>query len=272
MENMHTYFEKEHKNPRWDSSSSILHREPTEHRKDNNIYDIKNSYGRLHYLKKDRHAEQNQEGLTLEALEAPNTRIHTEKEKHLDHDTMKKITHGDKQMLYASEVPLRSQALFYDMSCGEKSADFLACMKEIVKRQGHQTLTDAFGFLDQEPERRKLEMQREDPHYSRPEEFDQENKHTDILNNRLRKKEAKERQLCSELKIMLDQRNKKQPAISQRKSRQNEENTYQPDRQRKSHENVSKKHWENNAISSFPNASTEDITVPADEPPEEYRS
>ena len=102
MENMHTYFEKEHKNPRWDSSSSILHREPTEHRKDNNIYDIKNSYGRLHYLKKDRHAEQNQEGLTLEALEAPNTRIHTEKEKHLDHDTMKKITHGDKQMLYAS--------------------------------------------------------------------------------------------------------------------------------------------------------------------------
>ena len=121
---MHTYFEKEHKNPRWDSSSSILHREPTEHRKDNNIYDIKNSYGRLHYLKKDRHAEQNQEGLTLEALEAPNTRIHTEKEKHLDHDTMKKITHGDKQMLYASEVPLRSQALFYDMSCGEKSAYF----------------------------------------------------------------------------------------------------------------------------------------------------
>ena len=71
---------------------------------------------------------------------------------------------------------------------------------------------------------------------------------------------------------MLDQRNKKQPAISQRKSRQNEEKTYQPDRQRKSHENVSKKHWENNAISSFPNASTEDITVPADEPPEEYRS
>lgn len=206
------------KKERWESGQAILHRQQqttkqTPHRQD---YELKNSYGSLRYLKKDKENRQEKEGFSLEAFESPGTPVHTEKEKHIDRKTMKKISRIDKDALFASEIPLHNQALFYNMSDNKKSKAFLQCMKELVHRQGHQTLRDAFGFLDQEPERLELDalkeqQQRTEPKTERPheltmEEFSSMNKRIDNLSSRLHKKEAKEQQLCSELQTMLSQR------------------------------------------------------------------
>lgn len=229
MENMGIYFKDEQKKPRWESGQAILHRENRETKKqekEQKTYEVKNAYGKLDYRKKDKKNRQQREGFALEAFESPGTPVHAEKEKHIDRATMKKVNHGDKKTLYTSEVPLRSQALFYDMSGSKKSSDFLKCMKQLIHRRGHQTLKDAFGFLEQEPEQLELSARREMDKGLSPlekegetafasqekeaqnilslEEFSQKNKRIDTLNSRLLRKEAKERQLRNELQTMLD--------------------------------------------------------------------
>lgn len=232
---MGTYFKDKTKEPRWDLGQSILHREHQETKKrdkEQKTYEVRNAYGRLEYRRKDKKTAQEREGFALEALEAAGTPVHTEKEKHIDRTSMKKINHGEKKTLFASETPLRNQALFYDMSGSKKSADFLKCMKQLIHRRGHQTLKDAFGFLEQEPERLELLARRESDKGLLPqekegettfdapekesqdnlclEEFSQKNKRIDTLNSRLLRKEAKERQLRSELQVMLDELTRKQ--------------------------------------------------------------
>lgn len=218
------FYEKEKpQNKRWESGQSILHRQQQETKKDTHKqkdYALKNTYGKLHYLKKGTKAGQDREGFSLEAFEAAGTPVHTEKEKHLDRAAMKRVSHGDKKTLFSSELPLRNQALFYDMTGSKKSEHFLKCMKELIRRQGHQTLRDAFGFLEQEPERLQLEAMKEQQQRITPgmkteypqeltiEEFTAANRRIDTLSSRLHKKEAKERQLCSELQTMLAQRAK----------------------------------------------------------------
>ncbi len=225
MENMGIYFEEEQKKKRWDSGQAILHREASENKKeknlqtDNEAYRLTNSYGTLRYLKKDNKSEDNREGFAVEAFEAPGTPVHTEKEKHLDRQNMKKIGHYNKKNLFSSEVPLRSQALFFDMTGRKKSAELLKNMKELLHRRGHQTLEDAFGFLDQESELMELEFLKSEQRDSLSSESKQTDrqllpeerqdtigKRIDTLNNRLLRKKSKERQLCSELQFMLDQR------------------------------------------------------------------
>ena len=169
--------------------------------------------GRLSYLKKGRDSGQDKEGLTLEAFEAPGTPVHTEKEKHLDRSSMKKINNGDRKKLYASEIPFHNQAFFYEMSGAKKSDAFLKCMKMLVHRQGHQTIQDAFGFLDQTEERLELEGLKESRKEFLSDAFDRVNKKMDALNSRLQRKEAKERQLCNELQVMLDARIREEAGI-----------------------------------------------------------
>lgn len=239
---MSAYYKDETKKERWESGQAILHRKQQETKKDSRKqtdYELKNSYGTLHYLKKDKKNRQEKEGLALEAFEAAGTPVHTEKEKHIDRAAMKKVSQGDKKTLFSSEVPLRSQALFYDMSGSKKSNAFLKCMKELIRRQGHRTLRDAFGFLEQEPERLQLEAMKsvqngflpenkmEHQHDLSLEEFAAANRRIDNLSSRLRKKEAKEQQLCSELQTMLAQRTEdrssKEKSLSDRPSHAQED-------------------------------------------------
>lgn len=249
MGNMGIYFKDEQKKPRWDSGQSILHREEQDTKKpqqERKPYEVKNSYGKLDYRKKGKKPGQQREGFALEAFEAAGTPVHTEKEKRLDRASMKKVNHGDKKTLFASETPLRSQALFYEISGSKKSTDFLKCMKQLIHRRGHQTLKDAFGFLEQEPEQLELLTQREMGKGLSPqekenettfspqeretpvslEEFSQRNRRIDTLNSRLLRKQAKERQLCNELQAMLDARTRKERflgGLTQTPEHQNEQ-------------------------------------------------
>lgn len=228
MGNMGIYFKDDKKKERWDSGQAILHRESREtqnpqrsaeqkssseqgkskEERETRTYGVKNSFGRLDYLKKGKDSGHEKEGLALEAFEAPGTPVHTEKEKHLDPSSMKKIDGRDKKRLYASEVPFHDQAFFYEMPGAKKSDAFLKCMKMLVHRQGHQTLQDALGFLDQTDERLELKWLKENRNELFPDESDRTNKEMDTLNSRLLRKEAKERQLCNELQVMLDARTK----------------------------------------------------------------
>lgn len=258
---MDIYFEEEREKTRWDSGQAILHKETRksetgksetgksetrEPQKDSEAYRVQNSYGTLRYLKKGKNKENDQkndkEGFAIEAFEAPGTPLHTEKEKHLDRRTMKKIRQNDKQALFASETPLRDQALFFDMKGGKKSADFISYLKELLQRQGHQTIEDTFGFLDQEPERMELEMLKAEQKESltpkesqldkelRPEERQEAaSKRADTLNSRLHRKEAKERQLYSELQLMLDQRARGEFLGDLRERSQNEQESEHSD-------------------------------------------
>jgi len=215
MENMGIYFKDEQKKERWETGQAILHKEDAQNDTEQKSCGIKNSYGRLHYLKKGEKQGEEREGLSLEAFEAPGTPLHTEKEKHLDRAAMKNVTHGDKQMLFSSELPLRNQALFYDLTGSKKSEDFLECMKQLIRTRGHRTLNDTFGFLNQEAERRELEFLKKEQEESVLDGFDYENKNADskredVLNGRLLRKEAKERQLRSDLQLMLEQQSKEQ--------------------------------------------------------------
>lgn len=214
MENMGIYFEEEKKESRWDSGQAILHKEAgkkqdeRDPQKDSDAYRVTNSYGTLRYFKKGK-KDSDKEGFAIEAFEAPGTPIHTEKEKHLNRQTMKKIKQNDKQTLFSSEVPLRNQALFFNMTGMKKSTDLLAYMKELLRRQGHQTLKDTFGFLDQEPERMELEALKSEAMKSEQTDSLSAQRRIDTLNSRLHRKEAKERQLCNELQLLIDQRTRK---------------------------------------------------------------
>lgn len=239
MVNMGTYFEKESQKPRCESGQALLHREThTKEQTGKEAFSgktsrrtfgkmgretsgttsgIRNSYGTLQFLKKEKKQNRGREGFSLEAFEAPGTPLHSEKEKHLDRGSMKRILHGDKQMLFSSEVPLRNQALFYDLEGAKKGGDFLECMKQLLHRQGHQTLRDVFGFLDQETEQQELELLRAEQkkHLQTGqkelllEETDNTSHRIDELNSRLLRKKAKERQLLGDLKLMLNQRTRR---------------------------------------------------------------
>lgn len=238
MENMGTYFEEEKKESRWDSGQAILHKESVKKQderdpqKDSEAYRVTNSFGTLRYLKKDKKRGSSKkgfdkEGFAVEAFEAPGTPIHTEKEKHLNRQTMKKIKQTDKQTLFSSEVPLRNQALFFNMTGMKKSTDLLAYMKELLCKQGHQTLKDTFGFLDQEPERMELEALK-----SEQTDLSSSQKRIDTLNSRLRRKEAKERQLCNELQLLIDQRTRKDVFDEHQNHSQKEQEASQKDKKK----------------------------------------
>lgn len=245
MENMGIYFE-EQKKTRWDSGQAVLHKESVENKKETNpqkdseTYRVTNSYGTLRYLKKDKKQGERKEGFAVEAFEAPGTPVHTEKEKHLDPQNMKRVRPGGKQTLFSSEVPLRSQALFFNMTGNKKSTELLKYMKELLHRRGHQTLKDTFGFLDQESERMELEMLKSkqkdslspesiqtDQQFLPEEREDTVGKRIDTLNSRLLRKEAKERQLCSELQLMLDQRTREQVLTDHQNRSQKEQESPQ---------------------------------------------
>ena len=231
MENMGTYFEEEQKKARWDSGQAILHKESVKKtneknpQKDNEAYHITNSYGTLRYLKKDKKKGEYREGFAVEAFESPGTPVHTEKEKHLNRQNMKKIKQNSKQTLFSSEVPLRNQALFFNITGSKKSTELLKYMKELIRKQGHQTLKDMFGFLDQEPERMELEA-------LKLEGQETAQKRIDIINNRLRRKEAKERQLLNELQLMLDQRTREEVLDTHQNHSQKEEEKSQKDKKK----------------------------------------
>lgn len=223
MGNMGIYFEEEHKKARWESGQAILHQETRDARQAERqknakeTYGVRNSYGVLRYLKQEDTRGREKEGLSLEALEAPGTPLHTEKEKHLDLETMKRVYHAGKQDLYSSELPLHSQALFYDTQNTKKSTHFLTCMKRLIQTKGHQALKDTFGFLDQEPERIELELLKQGlPHTLGQTESTESSHRMDTLNSRLLRKKAMERQLLGELQLMLGQQEKETQAQGQK--------------------------------------------------------
>lgn len=186
--------------PRWEKGQAVLHIEDQERPA------VTNAYGSLRYtLSNEDSKEKARQGFVIEAREAPGTRLHTEQEKHLSMESVKKVRYRDERFLYASERPFRDQSFFYDTTEKKKSRKFLDCIKRMLEEEGHTTLRDAFGFLEQKPE--KLEKQRLEKERLREltlEEFDIMNKRIDDLNSRLRKKEAQERQLCSGLQLMID--------------------------------------------------------------------
>lgn len=200
--------------PRWEKGQAVLHIEDRERSS------VTNAYGSLQYTRQEKKEirsegkteyqsgyskEKNRQGFVIEAREAPGTRLHTEQEKHLSMETVKKVRYGDERFLYASGLPFRDQSFFYDTSEKKKSREFLDCIKLMLEEKGHTTLGDAFSFLEQKPDRlEKQRLEKERLRKPTPEEFDIMNKRIDDLNSRLRKKEAQERQLCSRLQLMID--------------------------------------------------------------------
>lgn len=242
MGNMGTYFEEEREHSRWDSGQAMLHREAVKDKKDeshekgNEGYSVRNSYGTLRYLKRDKKKREYREGFVMEAFEAPGTPLHTDKEKHLDRRTMKRVRRVGKQTLYASETPFENQALFLDMAGSKRSKKLINYLKEQLHANGHETIRDTFGFLDQEPERMELETMKEgqkealspeavqaDRKASLEERADTYGKRMDTLNSRLHRKEAKERQLRTELQFMLEERGREQARENEAKRAQNEQ-------------------------------------------------
>ncbi|MCI9175502.1 MAG: hypothetical protein HFH49_11295 [Lachnospiraceae bacterium] len=275
---MSIYFSEPQKKQRWESGQAILHRETGSSKKTRNRQEasapretkgqeinapketehretIKNSYGKLNYLHLKKKQGQTQQGFSLEALEAPGTPLHTEKEKQLSPATMKKIRQDGRQTLFASEVPLRSQALFYDLSDSKKSVRFLTYMKHLLKTQGHQTLQDAFGFLDQESERQELEVLKNSSQELSLQEFAQKNQRMDTLHSRLLQKQSRERQLCKDLQLLLDQRAEEERAAFGH-SRKNSAETTPKDREEKRPDSLQRKPFY---------SPREDITAPGED-------
>lgn len=188
--------------PRWEKGQALLHTENREKPV------VSNAYGSFRYAKEENKADKQEkpkEGFVLEAREAPGTRVHTELEKHLSLTSMKKVKNGKERFLYTSELPFRNQSFFYDVAEKKKSRKLLDCMICMLKEQGHDVLRDLFGFLEQEPERLKKQMlEKERLRELTLEEFDRLNKEIDRLDDRIRKKESMEYQLCNELQLMID--------------------------------------------------------------------
>lgn len=201
----------ERKQPRWEKGQSVLH-------KDDKKFKIENAYGGLRYAKEDISEGQKREGFAVEAKEAPGTPGHTEKEKHLELTKMKKVKMGGERFLYASGTPFRNQALFYDVERWERGREFLESMKEMLGTFHNSTMENTFGFLEQEPERLQKQMleQRRRQELTL-EEFHDLNGTLDHLNSSLQKKEASERQLCTQLQQMLDQRKEEEQEKEQKK-------------------------------------------------------
>ena len=186
--------------PMWDKAQALIHKD------DKGQTQMENAYGKLRYVKEDREEQtRKKNGFILEAKEAPGTPLHTEKEKHLRLDKVSKVKMKGERFLYAQEKPFKEQAFFYDISEWEKSREFMQCMKRMLKEKGHRTLKNTFGFLEQSPERLEKEgLKMERAKKLSLEEFAALNHELDSLNDRLQKKEAKERQLYAELQLMID--------------------------------------------------------------------
>lgn len=184
---------------KWEKGQSIHHKD------DRGRFQIENTYGRLQYIKESSYGDKRKEGFLIEAKEAPGTPGHTEKEKHIDLEALKKVRLKGERFLYSSEKPFQNQAVFYDITEKERSREFMACMKRMLSEYGHRTLKDTFGFMEQDPERlEKKALEQERLRELTLEEFDLVNKQIDRLNDRIQKKEAKERQLKDELQLMID--------------------------------------------------------------------
>lgn len=191
------------KDARWEKGQAILHKDD----KDKEKPAVTNTYGVLRYEKDKKSAK---EGFIVEAKEAPGTPVHTYREKHLSLENMKRVKENDDRFLYSSEVPFRNQSFFCDVREENKSGELLDCMKRLLKEQRHGTLKDLFGFLDQDPERAEKQfLEKERLRSLTLEEFDIVNKRIDELNGRLCKKQAKERQLCSELQLIIDRKERR---------------------------------------------------------------
>ena len=184
---------------RWEKGQAVPHKD------DKGRFQIENAYGRLRYIKENPAQSKEKEGFLLEAKEAPGTPVHTEKEKHIDLEALKKVKLKGERFLYSSETPFENQAVFYDITEWERSREFMECMKRMLGRYGHRTLKDTFGFMEQEPDRSWKEvLEQERLKKLTLEEFDSVNKQIDTLNDRIQKKETRERQLCAELQLMID--------------------------------------------------------------------
>lgn len=184
---------------KWEKGQAICHKD------ERGRFQIENTYGRLQYIKESPSKDKSKEGFLLEAKEAPGTPGHTEKEKHIDLEALKKVKLKGDRFLYSSEKPFHNQAVFYDITDKERSRDFMVCMKRMLGEYGHRTLKDTFGFMEQEPQRLEKKMlEQERLKELTLEEFDLVNKRIDTLNDRIQKKEAKERQLRDELQLMIE--------------------------------------------------------------------
>lgn len=189
----------ERKQKRWEKGQSIFHKDDREH------FQMENAYGRLEYIRENSRQPDAKNGFLVKAKEAPGTPGHTQKEKDLDPKQVKDADFQEERFLFTNEKPFRDQAVFYDIRKWKRSRDFMACMKSLLDEQGHQTLRDTFGFLEQRQDRILRQMLEEERMQNLSlEEFDLVNKQIDTLNTCIQKKEAKERQLCAELQLMID--------------------------------------------------------------------
>ena len=152
-----------------------------------------------------RKGETGKEGFRIEAKEAPGTPVHTEKEKYLEPGTEKRVFQKGERFLFASELPFRKQAIFYDVTEKQRSREFLECMKEVLEKQGHPALSGLFGFLEQAPERvQKQALEQKRMQELTLEEFDRVNHRLDHVNDQIRKKEREEEKLRVGLQQMID--------------------------------------------------------------------
>ena len=187
--------------PRWELSQSLLHID------DREKLVAENAYGKLRYAK-----EGERRGFIVEAKEAPGTPVHTEHEKHLDMKKMKKVGMENARAryevnLYAAGLPFENQAFFYDISDKDRSREFVKCTRHMMKKRGHRTMEDAFGFLDVRTDRQEKELlEKERAKDLTTEEFRDINSRIDTLNDRICKKESKREQLQKTLRIMADKR------------------------------------------------------------------
>lgn len=200
---------------KWEKSQAILHTDTKEKAETANSYGIikYKGYGQNNtlYSRKELRPPAARDrldgGFVFEAFEAPGSRIHTQQEKHLDLSRLKQAGLKTDRHLYTSELPLRGQAIYYALSSGEtcrKSSYFIRCLKTLLAEYHHPSLRDAFGFLEQEPDRLQLQaLVKQRREALTPQQYGHVNHQSDTLGSRLLRKEAKERQLCSDLQLMI---------------------------------------------------------------------
>lgn len=196
----------ERKQPRWEKAQSVFHKD------EKGEAFLENAYGSLKYTKEESDQRSARKGFVLEAKEAPGTAGHTEKEKHLKPETMKKVKMREGNMqgerfLYTSGIPFRDQAIFYDVSEWERSREFLDCLKNMMEIRSHRTIRDTFGFLEQGSEQmQKKVLEQERMQELSLDEFERVNHRIDSLNDQLQKKKTKEQQMRADLQLMIDRR------------------------------------------------------------------
>lgn len=201
---------------RWEKGQAIFHKKEYEKKKGKKRgrrekFEAANAYGSLRYVEREFDG-QARHGFILEAKEAPGTLGHTEQEKHLPAEGLHKVRWKEESPLYAAGAPFGNQAFFFDVSVQERSRDFLECLKDMVRTQGHRTVKDTFGFLEQDSDRwQKAQLigEGEGMQEKSLEEFEAFHRRMNELNSRIQQKEERERQMCGELQRMLDREKRK---------------------------------------------------------------